>query len=248
MNKYLYDKFQSRSQDGCFELPDSTPYTVTVMTEDGTLREIYVNRFDLDLRKVVALKVHKPSETDLLVQKYVAETDTSPKYARVLTEFHEWLQGRDEKVNGKPEPEKDWLERKLDILGYWSKHDRMCIRRWFENPDRYPDVPFNLENKILTVKTVPGGRVVVSPVGHTVAYSYVKEVWHYLCDQAYQPKPVRVSVREYCGRGRNMSPNRTVRLKIGRDNIEVGCQKIPMQALIDLAEREGWTGTIKKGL
>ena len=101
-----------------------------------------------------------------------------------------------------------------------------------------------LANRVLAVR--PHGRTgkrVIIPCGHSIAYSYAREAYWQIMESgtlSYVHKSKStVPAGELSGRSLYM---RTCRYDYDSctKTISVGCQKIPFQALAELAKREGW--------
>ena len=232
----IYDKFQRMD---ALSLPDRYPYTITMLTESGDLKTQTISKHgDLDLRKAASVKVHKPERTHAIATEVVEHFGVyNPEKLKTVHRIVEFLDERGYlKVDG--QPQKEWLDQKMDELGIKYTNVRKGIRNWFYDPDNYPEVNYDLDNKILTVKPVPGGRVVVAPSGHTIAYSAAKEIYWAMIGSGmpYSDYPV---VGEYVGG--QIRHNRNHRLDVTKTGVGIGCQRVPRKAIEELAEREGWS-------
>lgn len=234
-----YDKFLRLGSAEGPPLPTIYPYTITMLMEDGSFQERKINsRYDLDLRQAISVKVHKPDPVAFLMQTVKQETGVSDA---TLTEVFRSLQRHKALVLPETKVDtKDWLDQKLDELKIRYNNQREAIRNWFNDPEKYPEVNFDINNRIITVKPVAGGRVIVLPTGHTIAYSKAKNIYAEMMGRdsyggGYNGR--RVQVGEYF---RGMVSYRKYCLTINSKGVTVGCQTVPRQAILDLAEREGW--------
>lgn len=185
--------------------------------------------------KVVAMRVVEISFKEKLALELSKETPTSYGTAMTIIDYLE--AGGYLKVDG--QPFKDWLDEKLDSLNINYGPTRKSIRNWFEDPEKCREAPALKANEILAVKQVPGGRVVVSPAGHTLAYSMAKRIYMEMQGKVLEnPVPVHVAAREYYGGRVGRMGHFLVSHQYS--GVRIGCQKIPRQAILDLAEREGW--------
>lgn len=225
------DKYNFRANDGKTELPQEFPYELTTINLEGEHKTQTITTWaQVDLRKVVAFKAHAQSRDLVIakatgvhlrdVQKVLAYLDDKPAPAPKA----EWIDG--------------WIDRNCSNFYPVSKE---AIRNWFTNPEKYPDCNGALgDNKLLTVKPSGGGRVVVCPMGHTIAYTTAKMIWLSIKGHTSDYMINRPSVGEYHGKREGITYT-SHRLTFNKDkSITIGCQTIPYTAMADLAEREGW--------
>lgn len=224
------------------DLP-APPYRVTGMTPEGTTEEFDVTTGkDLsEMRgKFVAFKVHEPSFRRTVIDGLKKHTGLQTSMATSVVNY---LMAEGYLVE--PESAEPWIVRKVAELDL-SKFVADQVIDWYNNPDKYPTVGADIGNRILTVKEVAGGRVVVSPNGHTLAYSMAKRIYDSIQGrEVHTPPPHRVSAGEYTGRGRYRYAeihHGKYRLEIDKRHevVAVGCQSVPFSALFDLAKNEGW--------
>lgn len=233
-----YDKFLRLGAAEGPPLPTIYPFDITTLEEDGSLKTRKIrSRYELDLRSAVSVKIHKPDPVAFLMQTVRQETGVSEA---TLTEVFRSLEKHKALVLPDAKVEtKDWLDQKMNSLKIRYDNQRKNLRNWFENPDQFPEVNFDFKNAILTVKEVVGGRVVVTPTGHTIAYSKAKDIYKEMqAGGSYSSyNGQRVSVGEYVG---SRIIHRKYRLTINSTGVSVGCQTVPREAIIELAQREGW--------
>lgn len=238
------DVFIAVGREGVL-LPDSFPYTITMMMEDGTFKEQTIRtRRDIDLRKAVAVKLHKPSAIEVLAATTAAELGitNADRIVGLKTVLYHLLDKGLLKVDGQPSAPAgpDWLDRKMDQLGVFMRTNRKAVRDWFENPAKYPECPYDLQNAILTVKPSGNGRVVVLPTGHTIAYTTAREIYWKMLGYNTGYCETRPTVGEYLGRRSGIRYTSTHRLTVDKNGASVGCQFVPREAIVELAQREGW--------
>ncbi len=83
------------------------------------------------------------------------------------------------------------------------------------------------------------GRVVVTPAGHSIAYTTAKEIWRDIQNNI-QSTWTSVSTGEYFRPTEIQHSPRRIVYNRSQQSITIGCQTIPYSAFADLARREGW--------
>lgn len=240
-----YDTFFPRPPEGgrIVDKSPPTPFKATFLLSNGAFHEETLQNFSTSNfpKDWVSIKIHRPTALELFIretQDRVGMDD--PTVANTVRYLYK--QGL-LKIEDTVPKDDQWINNKMSELKIEDEYRRISIRNWFNDPDSHHDVPFDIDNKILTVKEVPGGRVVVSPVGHTLAYSMAYRIWKFVSkNETYSDTlPSIISVGEYFGRREGIRYLRTqVKIKPFFE-VELGCQRIPYLAIKDLAEREEWS-------
>lgn len=231
------------------------PYKLTVFRMDGTQNEFFIDRgTKLSLAGVLAVKVKIESQAQRLLNRFFDEAKSNGEHllidqssgARI---FAKWAEAKGLFKGGAEDKDSDWLSKELNRISTLRKVPysyRKDVTNWYENPEKYPEVPFDIGNSILTVKPVCGGRVVVLPTGHTIAYTYARALFSILSGKDpydYHVNQRNLDAREYTGRKR-WSDVRRMKWSMTNGTLVVGCQRIPARAIEQLARREGWSGSI----
>lgn len=242
---------------GQYKAPKFFPVKVTAILSDGSFEDCTMMHSGDDLQfsgEPVAIKVEQTSIDQRVLNAFAASPEGQTLWGAQIhgvSKFAKWAaeQGylSDEKdVEGEDtylDKEIAYITQKYSNLPYSAAKD---IRNWFENPDKYPEVQFDIRNELLTVKYVACGRVIVLPTGHTLAYSYARGLYGILCGQQPYDHHIHarsIKAREYYGRNSWDSPRRhTWSMRQGM--LLIGCQRIPARAIQQLALREGWSGKI----
>lgn len=230
---------------------EARPYKLTVFRIDGSQETLTIKGPVQIADTVLAVKVEIPDFQSQLWAEFREKSGyQSNGWKLGAAEAFDFLAEKGLLKCDPASEQKDWLEKELDLIGRTCQVPRgyrQDIKWWFHNPDKSPEVPFDIKNQILTVKPVGhAGRVVCLPTGHTVAYSYARALYRILCGEEpydYHVNQKRIKVREYLGHKR-WSDVRTQPWSMSNGIMRLGCQRIPARAIIQLARREGWDGEI----
>lgn len=245
----LYDIFQSTGVEVKF--PKEFPFEMELVSRaDASISKCKVRNYsDIDLRKSVAVRINKPIDPMVDLAERIYKHINSKMFIRaannsdsaktlILTILQENV-----KLSQKPKPvKKSHLDEFLVDCVELPKSYEVSLRRWYLDEDCPRDYLSAGEmkyfgNDILVVREVSGGRIVMAPTGHSVAYSTVKDIWGYI-QRNQEPWSDKIKVGELCGRTVNY---RTFNLTITSKFARVGCQVIPISAIRALARHEGWT-------
>ena len=228
------------------------PYKLTVFRNDGSTETIEVNHGISLVANVLAVKVEIQSAAQRYMSQFLEKTSLYGHHRTGAQRMLNWLDEQGLLLDNTAKPDvgdEDWLDVELDLIRCRYNVPRTFredIRRWLADPDKFPELPFDIGNSILTVKVVPGGRVVCLPTGHTVAYTYARALYRILCGTDpydYHVNQNFIEVREYYGNKRWSSTKRKA-WSMKNGELKIGCQTIPASAIESLARREGWDGKI----
>lgn len=217
------------------------PYNATILKASGEMQSITVNSRSDELviryNGAVAIKFEEPDYHLLKAREIIADLKTSTSYTNIIARVLKYLESKEPKVDRQPY---DWLETKLDSLGKTGTA-RKNIFNWYNNPDAFLTTPYLLHNEILTVKNVCGGRVVVSPNGHTLSYTKAKRIWVAMNNPDYPLEHSKHTVGEFQHSRQTIRHTTKYRIEVHNHAVTIGCQTIPRSAIADLAAREGWS-------
>lgn len=222
------------------------PFKVDLLESDGSIVTLHVHdakeRQTLPWNYVAARFIEPAANEQLLVEfeKHTASSITGAARNTALALVDFVLQ-RQPKVDSQPlDPRQVYLERKLNELDL-NRTERALVSRWFNEPDAMKYVTCLTGNPILTSKQVPGGRVVVLPSGHTIAYSKAQQIWNcmkYSDGRWYHNSKVTVGE---CGRGGVIRHTDRYKLNVTRHMATIGCQTVRFNVIDEFARMEGWT-------
>tara|TARA_Y100001001_G_scaffold164642_1_gene197772 strand:- start:3347 stop:4111 length:765 start_codon:yes stop_codon:yes gene_type:complete len=235
--------------------PQNFPAKLTAILPDGSFEDFtLLTRYDQYSFSgpVIAIRVEEPHLGQRMLNAFAESEAGRTIYGPqidAVAKFAKWAADRGY-LQEPCEEEADPLKKELvRIHREYRRLPRTAdtdIRNWFEKPDRYPEVPFNIGNSILTVKEVSCGKVIVCPNGHTLAYSYARALYGILCGREpfdHRVNSRSVKARPFYGRD-NWGNPRATRWSMKHGVLSVGCQRIPVHAIRQLARREGWDGEI----
>lgn len=248
----IYDRFQPLIPG--IALPEGE-FKADIMYSDGTMlsdqsipRGAFFDDWNNANRNpIVAIRVHKPDYAEQLVNQLIKDKRWSAdsRVRSIAKNTIQWLisTGRlTVNLEGTPEGKKpsNWLEDKMDELGITYAGNRKAVRNWYYDPAMYPEVHFDINNAILTKKPSGSGHAVVTPTGHTIAYTTAQKIW-WAMNGRTDLLPYKPTVGEYVGRKIRYTSSH--RVTINTMGIHVGCQTVPTKALADFAKQEGWSNT-----
>ena len=231
-----YNRFYPN--DGIKRLKDvPIPFRLTLIKLDGSQTEVDVNSHDQELPEAVAYKLHEP-EDDLSVMIRIVKNRGLNKHTATNV-ANDLIKAGFSRQTPAPTQVKLEVDQAMDDANIGPLLRRR-VAEWFLDAEKYPEVNAgaSLQNCILTTKPKGGGKVVVTPDGHTIKYTTVRSFWRYR--MACWSNEDRVEVYVHLGRGRYQREEHTVHFT--SESVQIGCQTIPMSAIQHLAKREGWKG------
>lgn len=241
--------------------PNKVPFEYEAFHSNGIIRKGYVTDFN-ELDDVhpdaVAIKIPKPKVPQHILER--AREIAIKEYGANLSlqELPSFQSGRMDhdvavraaiaglmnssrapaRVDGLPQ----WV---IDQTGLLPKHARE-IRSWQKNvsSDNYTLGDFlerKVGNRVLGVRNYfQTGQRVILPSGHSLSMTKAKNIYAQIKTNGYL-EDYSIEVGELTGKRRDMRNHRITYDKM-TEIITVGCQKIPFQALADLAVRLEWSG------
>ena len=242
-----------------YQPPKYFPANLTFIHSDGNFERVTFRGPEdrVSFKEMpVAVKVEQASIGERVMNAFAASPEGRSIYGPQIdgiAKFAQWAEKEGYLVPLDEEEDPDFISKKVREIRHATAKSlptnlEQDVRNWFTNPEKYPEVPVDIGNRILTVKPLGNGcRVVCLPTGHTIAYTYARALFRILCGEEpydYHVNQSSVKVREYYGNNQWSSVRwRNWSMKNG--TLRLGCQRIPASAIRDLARREGWGGKIR---
>lgn len=232
------EKFQPRGE---ITFPLVYPYKIHYITPQGDTKTKTILQYSDLPSSYVAVKIDQPNHLEnalAVIQKTLPSILRQYPFSTKL--IIEALDSEGLLVKVDRQPQTNWLDQKMDSLGIIDHDARSAVEKWFKDPSkpiRHFYLATELRNGILAVEDMRYGRRVVTPQGHSLAYSKAKQIWDSIRGYYNDYLGDKIEAGEMTNHGRNFSRFSYRKYNSG---VVIGCQKIPMSAIKDLAERENW--------